>query len=131
MDKHRLCVLLSRAVQAKNQELITKSLLEHFCYVLPTGDNRLQIDKLISKYVQEAVDVTPEVTDQFITELGLNIQNMPTVIKSVQPMDYEEFSTKYIEARKLAGGQINTEIVTEAYAVYCSDPAGHFLHKEK
>lgn len=52
-------------------------------------------------------------------------------VSNISPMSFDLFSIKYMNERAKAGDPTNPDDLTAAYAVYCRDPAGHWLHKEK
>lgn len=49
---------------------------------------------------------------------------------TITPMSFDEFSIKYTKERARAGDTTKPADLTAAYAVYCRDPDGHWLHKE-
>lgn len=48
----------------------------------------------------------------------------------ISPMDYDTFVKEYVNQRAKAGDATDPDMLTDAYALYCRDPSGHWLHKE-
>lgn len=73
--------------------------------------------------------VSPDEAEYFLREVAKTgaIVRKPTV--SVPPLAYDEFAVQYGAAKNANGEYVDTEILTAAYAIYCENPAAHFLHQ--
>lgn len=91
-----------------------------------------------AKNLTEAEETVREVLHGPIDSSNIEITyvrevlNQSPIVKTttIPPMDFETFSKKYTKERAKAGDHTKPEDLTAAYAAYCSDPAGHWLHKE-
>lgn len=95
--------------------------------VYVNADNISDVEKRVTEIVNSGDQVTgSEVT--YIREDN-HIAYIPST--SITPMEFDEFSKKYTDYRCKAGDVTNPEDLTAAYAVYCSDPSGHWISKVK
>lgn len=131
---HRLNDLLTQLVETQQKQWNLMTLIESYI----TNNNGLTDAQTDSAY--EAVRVlasagdfhrvTEEEAEYFMQQVAKTGTIVRKPVVTVTPMEYDEFVRQYTAAYKEAGDDVPGDL-TAAYAVYCGDPAGHFLHKEK
>jgi hypothetical protein len=131
MNDLRLLQLLKRAVEHQRQYWFDTALIE--CVMTENkGFTSKQVDTLkevISKLALSENDPDESSCEYLKQEIQ---KSTPAIlpVSSKTPMAFDEFSQKYVREREKAGDYTDPNDLTAAYAVYCQNPDGHWLHKE-
>lgn len=132
MADTRLIELLERAVDLMKQEWTVLALIESYI----TNNNGLKDAQVtaaiaaIARLAQEDTPISEESCNWFMAQVAKSTAIVTTRRAPITPLSFDDFSIKYVEERDKAGDTTKPEDLTTAYAVYCRDPAGHWLHKE-
>lgn len=128
---HRLNDLLTQLVDLQQKQWNLMTLIESYI----TNNNGLTDAQNLSAYEAIRVlasagdfhQITEEEAEYFMQQVAKAGTIVRKPVVTVTPMPYDEFAKKYSDAYRQSGDDIPD--LTDAYAVYCADPAGHFLHK--